>query len=415
MYKRLTTILCTLMLVMTMGAGCGKTPAAQALEHITMGEKYLLELNYEQAVVSFLQAIDIDPMNPQGYAGAAEAYVALGDTDAAVAILEAGVRATGDAGLSARLAELEAALATPAPTEPTDETDYIVEWVDPAFEQMLRVALNKPEEDIWRSKLDGVKWLFITGVFPSINQQRTTTYGHSYGRNYYIFADDPNTEHTEIGEITVLDDLCHFVNLQHISITFNKIADISALSTLSIHSFDFYANNISDLTPLRNLTSLQHISLSQNIISDLSSLCNLTSLENISLGANNISDITPLGNLTSLQTLALNANNISDLSPLHNLTSLRTLALDGNNISDLSSLHNLTSLQFLGLGENNISDLSPINNLSALNVLHLHDNNVSDIAPLQSLVSLERISLYRNPLTDWSPVAHVKDVNGRPD
>lgn len=76
-------------------------------EQLDLGSKYLDELNYDAALASFLAAIEIDPMNPEGYAGAAEAYVGLDDLESAVDILREGVERTQDAGLSERLKELE--------------------------------------------------------------------------------------------------------------------------------------------------------------------------------------------------------------------------------------------------------------------------------------------------------------------
>ena len=48
------------------------------------------------------------------------------------------------------------------------------------------------------------------------------------------------------------------------------------------------------------------------------------------LGHNNISDVTPLAELTNLKTLWLYDNNISDVTPLAGLTNLTGLALDNN-------------------------------------------------------------------------------------
>jgi hypothetical protein len=62
-----------------------------AAELLDLGEKYLLELNYEQALVQFLKVIEIEPMNPRGYTGAAEAYVGLGQPDNAAEILRQGL------------------------------------------------------------------------------------------------------------------------------------------------------------------------------------------------------------------------------------------------------------------------------------------------------------------------------------
>ena len=62
---------------------------------IELGERYLREMDYEQAVAEFLRAIEIEPRDPQGYIGAAEAYVALGLHEEAIEILAAGHEVTG--------------------------------------------------------------------------------------------------------------------------------------------------------------------------------------------------------------------------------------------------------------------------------------------------------------------------------
>lgn len=59
--------------------------ATNAADKIELGQKYLTELNYTEAVASFTEAIKLDPNNIQAYMGRAEAYVALGEYDKALA------------------------------------------------------------------------------------------------------------------------------------------------------------------------------------------------------------------------------------------------------------------------------------------------------------------------------------------
>ena len=59
--------------------------AAKAVEKVELGQKYLTELNYTEAVASFTEAIGLDPDNIQAYMGRAEAYLALGEYDKALA------------------------------------------------------------------------------------------------------------------------------------------------------------------------------------------------------------------------------------------------------------------------------------------------------------------------------------------
>ena len=59
--------------------------AATATDKIELGQKYLTELNYTEAVASFTEAIKLDPDNIPAYMGRAEAYMALGEYDKALA------------------------------------------------------------------------------------------------------------------------------------------------------------------------------------------------------------------------------------------------------------------------------------------------------------------------------------------
>lgn len=53
-------------------------------EKIELGQKYLTEMNYTEAVASFTEAIKLEPDNIQAYIGRAEAYMALGEYDKAL-------------------------------------------------------------------------------------------------------------------------------------------------------------------------------------------------------------------------------------------------------------------------------------------------------------------------------------------
>lgn len=75
---------------------CAKSPEELWQEQYDLGVRYLSENNYEEAVLTFTAAIEIDPRRAEAYAAAAEAYIAMGDIDSAIAILEQGYTATND-------------------------------------------------------------------------------------------------------------------------------------------------------------------------------------------------------------------------------------------------------------------------------------------------------------------------------
>lgn len=56
-------------------------------EQYELGCRYLFDQDYEQAVLAFTAAIEIDPKRPQAYVGAGEAYMGLGQSDRAIQVL----------------------------------------------------------------------------------------------------------------------------------------------------------------------------------------------------------------------------------------------------------------------------------------------------------------------------------------
>ena len=75
------SILCLLLL-----SGCmvGKNAAAAWQEQYDLGVKYLSEGNYEEAIVAFTAAIEIDAKRPEGFIGRGDAYALSGDLSAAL-------------------------------------------------------------------------------------------------------------------------------------------------------------------------------------------------------------------------------------------------------------------------------------------------------------------------------------------
>jgi len=118
MRKRIITTVNIVLIIALLASCATSTPTSlTASELLTLGERYLVDLDYEQAVAQFLAVIEIEPMNARAYIGAAEAYIALGRTDDAIAVLERGYVATGDAEIREMLEGL-----TPAMTPTADST-----------------------------------------------------------------------------------------------------------------------------------------------------------------------------------------------------------------------------------------------------------------------------------------------------
>lgn len=93
------------LLVAVLLAGCGKSVEKQIAEQLELGNKYLAEANYEQAIVAFNKVIELDEKNTTGYVGLIDAYLKNRNTDEAVQCGESGMEKLDDDVLRDKLFE----------------------------------------------------------------------------------------------------------------------------------------------------------------------------------------------------------------------------------------------------------------------------------------------------------------------
>ena len=147
--------------------------------------------------------------------------------------------------------------------------------------------------------------------------------------------------------------------------------------------------------------NLKKLKLNENEISDISPLKNLTKLEYLEIQRNRIVDINPLKNLTNLKFLKLYNNLIEDIAPLSNLTNLTGLDLHYNvtvggdeshkiiskGITDISALKNLKKLEFLDISANRIEDISILKNFDKIKDLDFSGNRVKNYEGLGDYIA----------------------------
>ena len=109
--KNIIIILLAALLVLGVGAAVTAfavthSPSYLVSHGLKLAERYLSEQNYQQAVIEFLNILEIEPMNVDAYLGLADAYIGLGDIDSALNILWDGLDKTGDSRIQAKLDEV---------------------------------------------------------------------------------------------------------------------------------------------------------------------------------------------------------------------------------------------------------------------------------------------------------------------
>ncbi len=137
-------------------------------------------------------------------------------------------------------------------------------------------------------------------------------------------------------------------------------------------------NEISDLTPLKDLKNLKYLELQRNRIVDLSPLSNLKNLEFLKLYNNIIENVEPLKDLTNLTGL-----------DLHNNVKVRKengKRINYDGITDISSLKNLTNLTFFDVSANRIENVDILLGMEKINHLDFSDNKIKDYSKLANYI-----------------------------
>jgi hypothetical protein len=194
-----------------------------------------------------------------------------------------------------------------------------------------------------------------------------------------------------------------------------KVQECVALKRIIITS-----HAVKGLEPLTTLQHLEQIWFSRNLITQLPN--SMGSLANccrvVDLSFNNITDISPLKELTLLTYLNLSFNkNIQDISSLATLEHLEELDLSGNSINDesLAKFDEFVctpKLRTLKANLNEITTVKPLAKLVNLKELSMNCNKIQDISPLLEMIRVREVDLQDNLplLTTLATVTEVANA-----
>lgn len=216
--------------------------------------------------------------------------------------------------------------------------------------------------------------------------------------------------------ISSLEGLQQFPNLRKLSFDLKgtQIEDLSPIRNLTkMESLSIPNSNISSTAFLSQMEKLSYLNLSGNKITDLKFMPYLKNLENLSLeyqGPDYITNAAPLASLRGLRNLSLQGNKIGDISPLASLANLSALNLRDNRIADISPLSGLSKLSSLNVSINMIEDISPLAAIGGMAYLAANSNRLNSIEAVRNMAALRQISVIGNNISDISPIADKRKI-----
>lgn len=205
-----------------------------------------------------------------------------------------------------------------------------------------------------------------------------------------------------------IEGIQHCLDLNFLELSYNEIADISALANLTRLECLFLGIYDFEATPVQALPEPAFEYHRNNRITDIWPLAGLHNLNYVDLAGNNdLVDMRPLTHLPQLEWLVLGRNSITDYSFLSGLPRLANFANFYGNMTDddLARLAEKRGMLRLGIGFNKITTLAPLANYANIYALLAQGNAIHDISALEKLPRLEYIFLQSNQITDLGPLA----------
>ena len=397
------------------------SPAIKTENYLNSAAKYLIEMDYEQAIIAFDKVLEIDPMNVEAYLGKAKALLEMDENEKAHTLLKEGYSKTGSELIFEMLKSINPTeiFSGDSSDDSQPEENVTIEHIKYVYQDPMCLAIEKTLTDYLKgvpitdtTNFDKVTSLTILGndVYVCCNEHvgaGRVEGGYSFGHDSISYSlvvgdsEEPIARESWNGSLTDISFVQFMTNLKHLDINIEpNLKDLSPLSNSKLQSITVSYCAVEDLTPLSNLRQLNALNLYNNRISDVSAIANCTELVFLQLGHNEISNISMLSEMTKLESFGASQNNIIDMSVVHNFKELEYLGLSDNSISDISAISNCLHLIRLDLHDNNISDISVLSRLVELDELYLGKNNIFDISALYKLKNLKSLSLGKNGIPD---------------
>jgi len=256
-----------------------------------------------------------------------------------------------------------------------------------AFDKWMKEVSDLPTERQVRA---------VAAKLRELNPEYDGQFTHSTqnGVLRFVFAADQVTDITPVRALTSLVTLeCKGTGPNP-----GKLADLWPLKGMSLKYLDVGQTHVADLSPLRGM-ELYDLACNQTKVSDLAPLAGM-SLTNLRILGTSVSDLSPLRGMPLLG-LNCHLTKVTDLSPLKG-ASLTFLDCAGAPVNSLWPLKGMP-LTFLSCAATQISSLAPLRGMP-LTTLALRATRVTDLSPLKGM-ELHLLSIQACPeVRDITPL-----------
>ncbi len=216
-----------------------------------------------------------------------------------------------------------------------------VKFKDAEFERMLRVALERSEEEpVYSSELEMIQTLIIRcgKLSFSYNILGYEPYDQPGVLDLADLQMFPNLTYLEITDMKCVgyEVLPKLIDLRVLMLTSAGLSDCSFLKGMTLSELDLAGNEIGDFTPIAEVNGLSKLNVVNTGIETLEKLEKLD-LKELYIGGNPVSDLSPITRMINLEQLSISGTKIQSLEACRNFHKLKGI--------DISSLENSIALE----------------------------------------------------------------------
>lgn len=196
-------------------------------------------------------------------------------------------------------------------------------------------------------------------------------------------------------DISTIDQLAACTALQTLNLASNSniknnntaISQLPSLRTLNLSNTGMTnLNFLKELKSTNDDLQLTILDLSDNGLTSINEVESITTLQSLAIANEKLTDknISILSSLTNLTTLNMNGNQIENIDALKNLNQLKYLYFNNNKVQSLEPIKGKVfyELEFTG---NKVKDISPLSSHRTINNLKIDNNQIEDVTILSRI------------------------------
>jgi hypothetical protein len=223
------------------------------------------------------------------------------------------------------------------------------------------------------------------------------------------FVDNQN-HNFQVSRATTLEPLRRLTGIKKLSLSECTAPNLAPLAGL-VNIQEFRCDNMNnpymketrftDIGPLKGWTKLERLHFGNQGVEDVSPLRGLFQMKYLQLQGNPVRDFTPLQELNVLEGLFVTTKNSVDITVFSKLEKLTDLSVSGK-IASLEGLRSLTKLSSLWINADAAQEplsLEPLSALKNLHALDLYDTPITGLEPLYGLYNLQRLGITASKVT----------------